>query len=227
MTVEQQPVATIQFFFVPIYILTRPLIFYLLLKSFLLNPLKVLKTLKEWITFICFKQVCSFYLCHNNYSLRHHLAAAGRGSNQSRTLCSRFQTVIKIKFWIINKIWELQILKSAICYLPNTPDLLSEYPSSSFHPFCSLHPWVLSTAPWAMGNGSYKGNQESFYICLLLVLAAIYDSTGSSDVRYGAKGEQDVSSKAIQRLVTLKSFPFYCHLTVSGSRAPSQCGPRR
>lgn len=62
-----------------------------------------------------------------------------------------------------------------------------------------------------MENGSYKGNWESFYIRLLLVLAAIYDSTGSSDVGYSAKGEQPVSSKAIQRLVTLKPFPFYCH----------------
>lgn len=61
-----------------------------------------------------------------------------------------------------------------------------------------------------MGHGSYKGNQESFYICLLLVLAAIYDSTGSSDVGY-REGDQAVSSKAIQRVVTLKPFPFYCH----------------
>lgn len=42
---------------------------------------------------------------------------------------------------------------------------------------------------------------------LLLVLAAIYDSTGSSDVGRRAKGEHAVSSEAIQRLATLKPFP--------------------
>lgn len=41
---------------------------------------------------------------------------------------------------------------------------------------------------------------------LLLVLAAIYDSTGSSDVGRGAKGEHGVSSQAIQHLATLKPF---------------------
>lgn len=41
---------------------------------------------------------------------------------------------------------------------------------------------------------------------LLLVLAAIYDSTGSSDVGRRAKGEHAVSSQAIQRLATLKPF---------------------
>lgn len=59
-----------------------------------------------------------------------------------------------------------------------------------------------------MANGSYKGNRESLYIRLLLVLAAIYDSTGSSDVGRRAMGEQAVSSQAIQRLVTLKPFFF-------------------
>lgn len=72
--------------------------------------------------------------------------------------------------------------------------------SSSFHtlhlsPFYS--PRSHQQTPTATGNGSYKGNRESFYIRLLLVLAAIYDSTGSSDVGYGARGEQPVSSKAI------------------------------
>lgn len=43
---------------------------------------------------------------------------------------------------------------------------------------------------------------------LLLVLAAIYDSTGSSDVGRRAKGEHAVSSQTIQRLATLKAF-FY------------------
>lgn len=41
---------------------------------------------------------------------------------------------------------------------------------------------------------------------LLLVLAAIYDSTGSSDVGRRAKGEHAVSSQTIQRLATLKAF---------------------
>lgn len=41
---------------------------------------------------------------------------------------------------------------------------------------------------------------------LLLVLAAIYDSTGSSDVGRRAEGEHAVSSEAIQRLATLKPF---------------------
>lgn len=42
---------------------------------------------------------------------------------------------------------------------------------------------------------------------LLLVLAAIYDSTGSSDAGRRAKGEHAVSSEAIQRLATLKPSP--------------------
>lgn len=56
---------------------------------------------------------------------------------------------------------------------------------------------------------------------LLLVLAAIYDSTGSSDVGRRAEGEHAVSSKAIQRLATSKPFfLFYCHSTLSGSKPP-------
>lgn len=50
--------------------------------------------------------------------------------------------------------------------------------------------------PQAMANGSYKGNWESLYMRLLLVLAAIYDSTGSSDVGRRAEGEHAVSSEA-------------------------------
>lgn len=41
---------------------------------------------------------------------------------------------------------------------------------------------------------------------LLLVLAAIYDSTGSSDVGRRAEGEHAVYSEAIQRLATFKPF---------------------
>lgn len=74
----------------------------------------------------------------------------------------------------------------------------------------SLHP------PPPPMDRSYKGNRESLYMRLLLVLAAIYDSTGSSDVGRGAEGELAVSSEAIQRLITLKPpppffFSFYCH----------------
>lgn len=108
--------------------------------------------------------------------------------------------------------------------------------SSSVHTLCQSPPFTtpptpINKPPWAMGNGSYKGNWESFYIRLLLVLAAIYDSTGSSDVGYRAKGEQAVSSKAIQRLVTLKLFPFSAiklrlevnppHVGPGGNEAPS------
>ncbi|KAI9521381.1 hypothetical protein NQZ68_007697 [Dissostichus eleginoides] len=52
---------------------------------------------------------------------------------------------------------------------------------------------------------------------------AIYDSAGSSDVGFGAKGEQAVSSKAIQRLVTLKPFPLSAIKLRLGVTPP--CGP--
>lgn len=106
---------------------------------------------------------------------------------------------------------------SVLLFLPKMPEcppntLLFLLPHSPSIPSHSQHPpGSYQQTPAAVGNGSYKGNWESFYIRLLLVLAAIYDSTGSSDVGYRAKGEQAVSSKAIQRLVTLKPFPFYCH----------------
>lgn len=50
---------------------------------------------------------------------------------------------------------------------------------------------------------------------LLLVLAAIYDSTGSSDVGRRAEGERAVSSEAIQRLITLKPPPFFFSFTAA------------
>lgn len=56
---------------------------------------------------------------------------------------------------------------------------------------------------------------------LLLVLAAIYDSTGSSDVGRRAKGEHAVSSQAIQRLATLKPFfPILLPLDCVWEQAP-------
>lgn len=111
--------------------------------------------------------------------------------------------------------WESGLYLAKIV-LELSPHLLSVWGSSSFRsldPSTFIHntPGSYQQTPWAKGNGSYKGNWESFYIRLLLVLAVIYDSTGSSDAGYRAKGEQAVSSKAIQRLVTLKPFPFYCH----------------
>lgn len=78
--------------------------------------------------------------------------------------------------------------------------------TSSLH---ALHPppfLLAAPSPWAVANGSYKGNWESLYMRLLLVLAAIYGSTGSSDVGRRAEGEHAVSSKAIQCLATLKPF---------------------
>lgn len=91
--------------------------------------------------------------------------------------------------------------------------LLGQQRDSALHPSIrNPHP------PPAMANGSYKGNWESLYMRLLLVLAAVYDSTGSSDVGRRAEGEHAVSSVAIQRFAAF--LPFYCHSTPSGSTPP-------
>lgn len=55
---------------------------------------------------------------------------------------------------------------------------------------------------------------------LLLVLAAIYDSTGSSDVRRRAEGEHAVSSEAIQRLATFKPFFLFTATKRLGASPP-------
>lgn len=60
-----------------------------------------------------------------------------------------------------------------------------------------------------MANGSYKGSWESLYTRLLLVLAAVYDSTGSSGVGRRAEGELAGSSEASRNLEDF--LPFYCH----------------
>lgn len=73
----------------------------------------------------------------------------------------------------------------------------------------SQHPRVPSTPPWDLGSGSYKAKWDSFYIRLLLVLAALYDSTGSSDVGLGAKGRAGRllrSHSASHNLIALFAF---------------------
>lgn len=55
---------------------------------------------------------------------------------------------------------------------------------------------------------------------LLLVLAAIYDSTGSSDVGRRAEGEHAVSSEAIQRLATFKPFFLFTATKRLGASPP-------
>lgn len=62
---------------------------------------------------------------------------------------------------------------------------------------------------------------------LLLVLAAIYDSTGSSDVGRRARGERDVSEAPPSRsLVTLKAFFLFTATKLRlGARPPPPLGP--
>lgn len=79
--------------------------------------------------------------------------------------------------------------------------------------------------PPPMGIGSYKGNRESFYIRLLFVLAAIYDSTGSSDVDTGRReGSRLLQSYSASR--NLEAFFLFTAIKVRLGVNPP-CGPRR
>lgn len=59
---------------------------------------------------------------------------------------------------------------------------------------------------------------------LLLVLAAIYDSTGSSDVGRRAEKEHAVSSEAIQRLATSKPFFVFTATQLRLEASPPRVG---